>query len=112
MLKSSLNFYKSKVFLYVFLQHTKSLLGDFDNDWIPNDSKIIVVFIYNLYLFSKGFFLAILSILLILESWGHVYNLFSKKSYNINRRAKHIYNSITAMGFLAMFTFQLDNTKR
>ena len=23
-----------------------------------------------------------------------------------------IYNPITAMGFLAMFTFQLDNTKR
>ena len=25
---------------------------------------------------------------------------------------ERIYNPITAMGFLAMFTFQLDNTKR
>ena len=25
---------------------------------------------------------------------------------------EHIYNPITAMGFSAMFTFQLDNTKR
>ena len=25
---------------------------------------------------------------------------------------KHIYNPITAMGFSAMFTFQLNNTKR
>ena len=25
---------------------------------------------------------------------------------------KHIYNPITAVGFLAMFPFQLDNTKR
>ena len=25
---------------------------------------------------------------------------------------ERVYNPITAMGFLAMFTFQLDNTKR
>ena len=27
-------------------------------------------------------------------------------------KPEHIYNPITAMGFSAMFTFQLDNTKR
>ena len=32
--------------------------------------------------------------------------------YTINSMPESIYNPITAMGFLAMFTFQLDNTKR
>ena len=33
-------------------------------------------------------------------------------STNDNKAPKRIYNPIMAMGFLAMFTVQLDNTKR
>ena len=31
---------------------------------------------------------------------------------NCDTKPKYIYSPITAMGFLAMFTFQLDNSKR
>ena len=38
--------------------------------------------------------------------------LFSVYSYDQKTLPERIYNPITAMGFSAMFTFQLDNTKR
>ena len=38
--------------------------------------------------------------------------LKNKESHTILILPERIYNPITAMGFSAMFTFQLDNTKR
>ena len=35
-----------------------------------------------------------------------------KRNKKENTMPKRIYNPIKAIGFLAMFTFQLDNTKR
>ena len=36
----------------------------------------------------------------------------TKLEITVLTRPERIYNPIMAMGFLAMFTFQLDNTKR
>ena len=45
----------------------------------------------------------------------HDYQLQVTINFQLNTnkyKPEHIYNPITAMGFSAMFTFQLDNTKR
>ena len=46
--------------------------------------------------------------------WTHLFNLSSNLggSDQIRVMLERIYNPIMAMGFSAMFTFQLDNTKR
>ena len=44
-----------------------------------------------------------------IELW--VLTFFKHDNSSVATMPEHIYNPITAMGFLAMFTFQLDNTK-
>ena len=39
-------------------------------------------------------------------------NVFLMYEASSGEEPKHIYNPITAMGFLKMFAFQLENTKR